>query len=409
MPAIRKVVHGDSNPGTGIAGCCARAASGHAAAPPSAASNSRRPMVTVIRSSRARCVKGTIPRHERVVLTARQQHPHSWHFRAGGGAVHSINSGLIHCNKRSRDCDDLPQQKTAGRYEDGWPSPATIVGENKIGQTVDIVIFGRLAHSNRDKRIEGTMTEQLLERVAIVTGASNGIGRGIAEALAAAGAKTALAARRTEMLVEVASGIRNAGGTALPMTTDVTREDQVVQLFKKTYETYGRVDILVNNAGVPTHVPIEDITLKYWQEVLDVNLTAAFLCSREAIKIMKSQTPQGGRIINIGSVSAKTPRPDSLPYTATKFALQGMTHQLTMDGRKYGVVASILHPGATLSSFSTRRGRTKAGPGATPDDYVMAAEDVAKVVVLMCSLPPAVNLYQAIFLPNHMRSFIGRG
>jgi NADP-dependent 3-hydroxy acid dehydrogenase YdfG len=222
------------------------------------------------------------------------------------------------------------------------------------------------------------MTEQLLERVAIVTGASNGIGRGIAEALAAAGAKTALAARRTEMLVEVASGIRNADGTALPVTTDVTREDQVVQLFKKTCETYGRVDILVNNAGVPTHVPIEDITLKYWQEVLDVNLTAAFLCSREAIKIMKSQTPQGGRIINIGSVSAKTPRPDSLPYTAT-------------------------------SSFSTRRGRTTAGPGTTPDDYVMAAEDVAKVVVLMCGLPPEVNLYEATILPNHMRSFIGRG
>jgi NADP-dependent 3-hydroxy acid dehydrogenase YdfG len=214
--------------------------------------------------------------------------------------------------------------------------------------------------------------------VAIVTGASNGIGRGIAEALAAAGAKTALAARRTEMLVEVASGIRNADGTALPVTSDVTREDQVVQLFKKTCETYGRVDILVNNAGVPTHVPIEDITLKYWQEVLDVNLTAAFLCSREAIKIMKSQTPQGGRIINIGSVSAKTPRPDSLPYTAT-------------------------------SSFSTRRGGTTAGPGTTPDDYVMAAEDVAKVVVLMCGLPPEVNLYEATILPNHMRSFIGRG
>lgn len=257
--------------------------------------------------------------------------------------------------------------------------------------------------------MEGTMTKQLLDRVAIVTGASNGIGRGIAEALGAAGAKTALAARRTEMLVEVASGIRSAGGTALPVTTDVTREEQVAQLFRKTCETYGRIDVLVNNAGVPTHVPIEDITLRYWQEVLDVNLTAAFLCSREAVKIMKSQTPQGGRIINIGSVSAKTPRADSLPYTATKFALQGMTHQLTMDGRKYGVVASILHPGATLSSFSTRRGRTKAGPGATPDDYVMAAEDVAKIVVLMCSLPPEVNLYEATILPNHMRSFIGRG
>src|SRR6266478_883091 len=253
------------------------------------------------------------------------------------------------------------------------------------------------------------MTKQLADRVAIVTGASNGLGRGIAEALAAAGAKTVLAARRTELLEDVASGIRHAGGTALPVPTDVPREDQIARLFVKTHESYGRLDILVNNAGVPTHVPTEDITLEYWQEVLDVNITAAFLCSREAIRIMKGQVPQGGRIINVGSVSAKTPRPDSLPYTTTKFALQGMTHQLTMNGRKYGVVASIIHPGATLSSFSTRRGRTKAGPGAAPDDYVMAAEDVAKVVVLMAALPAEVNLYEATILPNHMRSFIGRG
>jgi NAD(P)-dependent dehydrogenase (short-subunit alcohol dehydrogenase family) len=253
------------------------------------------------------------------------------------------------------------------------------------------------------------MIKQLTDRVAVVTGASSGLGRGIAEGLAAAGAKTVLAARRTDLLEEVASAIGDAGGTALPVTTDVTREEQVVRLFGRTHDAYGRVDVLVNNAGVPTHVPTEDIALSYWQEVLDVNLTAAFLCSREAIKIMKSQAPQGGRIINIGSVSTKTPRPDSLPYTATKFALQGMTHQLTMDGRKYGVVASIIHPGATLSSFSTRRGRAKAGPGATPDDYVMAPEDVAKIVVLMCGLPPEVNLYEATILPNHMRSFIGRG
>jgi NAD(P)-dependent dehydrogenase (short-subunit alcohol dehydrogenase family) len=187
------------------------------------------------------------------------------------------------------------------------------------------------------------------------------------------------------------------------------QEGQIVALFAKTMETYARLDILVNNAGVPTHINIEDISLAYWREVLDINITAAFLCCREAIKIMKDQTPQGGRIINMGSVSAKTPRPDSLPYTTTKFAIQGMTHQLTMDGRKYGVVASIIHPGATLSSFSTRRGRTKAGPGATPDDYIMAAEDVAKVAVLMATLPPEVNLYEATILPNHMRSFIGRG
>ena len=253
------------------------------------------------------------------------------------------------------------------------------------------------------------MAGQLHDKVAIVTGASNGIGRGIAETFAAEGAKTVLVARRASVLEEVASGIRAGGGQALPAPTDLTQEDQVVALFAKVKEAFGRLDILVNNAGVPTHINTEDITLQYWREVLDINITAAFLCSREAVRIMKEQTPQGGRIINMGSVSAKTPRPDSLPYTTTKFAIQGMTHQLTMDGRKHNIVASIIHPGATLSSFSTRRGRMTSGAGKTPDDYVMAAEDVAKVAVLMCALPGEVNLYEATILPNHMRSFIGRG
>jgi NAD(P)-dependent dehydrogenase (short-subunit alcohol dehydrogenase family) len=253
------------------------------------------------------------------------------------------------------------------------------------------------------------MARQLQDRVAIVTGASNGIGRAIAETFAAQGAKTVLVARRAQLLDEAACAIRSLGGEALPVPTDVTQEDEVTALFAKVTKTYGRLDILVNNAGVAAHINTEDISLDYWREVLDINITAAFLCCREAIRIMKDQTPQGGRIINMGSVSAKTPRPDSLPYTTTKFAIQGMTHQLTMDGRKHGIVASIIHPGATLSSFSTRRGRTKAGAGATPDDYVMAADDVAKVAVLMSALPPEVNLYEATILPNHMRSFIGRG
>jgi NAD(P)-dependent dehydrogenase (short-subunit alcohol dehydrogenase family) len=253
------------------------------------------------------------------------------------------------------------------------------------------------------------MAGQLAGKVAIVTGASNGIGRGIAETFAAEGAKTVLAARRAALLDEVAGGIRAKGGEALPVPTDLTQEDAVIALFAAAKKAYGRLDVLVNNAGIATHKNTEDITLQYWREALDINLTAAFLCSREAIRIMKEQTPRGGRIINIGSVSAKTPRPDSLPYTATKFALQGMTHQLTMDGRKHDIVASIIHPGATLSSFTTRRGRSQAGPGATPEDYVMAAEDVAKVAVLMASLPGEVNLYEATILPNHMRSFIGRG
>jgi NAD(P)-dependent dehydrogenase (short-subunit alcohol dehydrogenase family) len=253
------------------------------------------------------------------------------------------------------------------------------------------------------------MGTQLQNKIAIVTGASNGIGRGIAETFAAEGAKTVLVARRKELLDEVAAGIKARGGEALPVVADLTREDAVTALFATVAKTYRRLDVLVNNAGIATHRNTEDITLDYWREALDINITAAFLCAREAIRMMKAQDPKGGRIINIGSVSAKTPRPDSLPYTVTKFGLQGMTHQLTMDGRKHNIVASILHPGATLSSFTSRRGRAKAGPGDTPEDYVMTAEDVAKVAVLMASLPPEVNLYEATILPNHMRSFIGRG
>jgi NAD(P)-dependent dehydrogenase (short-subunit alcohol dehydrogenase family) len=253
------------------------------------------------------------------------------------------------------------------------------------------------------------MSKQLHDKVAIVTGASNGIGRAIAEAFAAQGAKTVLVARRAGLLHEVAAGIVSRGGEALPAPADLTQEAAVTALFATVQKTYGRLDVLVNNAGIATHRNTEDITLEYWREALDINITAPFLCSREAIRIMKAQTPPGGRIVNIGSISAKTPRPDSLPYTTTKFALQGMTHQLTMDGRKHNIVASIIHPGATLSSFTTRTGRTEAGAGEKPEDYVMAAEEIARVAVLMAALPAEVNLYEATILPNHQRSFIGRG
>jgi NAD(P)-dependent dehydrogenase (short-subunit alcohol dehydrogenase family) len=253
------------------------------------------------------------------------------------------------------------------------------------------------------------MSKQLQDKIAIVTGASNGIGRGIAETFAAEGAKTVLVARRAELLDEVAAGIKARGGEALPVPTDLTQEDAVIALFATVRNAYRRLDVLVNNAGIATHMNTEDMTLEYWRAALDINITAPFLCSREAIRIMKAQEPKGGRIINVGSISAKTPRPDSLPYTTTKFGLQGMTHQLTMDGRKHNIVASIIHPGSTLSSFITRTGRTEAGAGERPEDYVMAAEDIAKVAVLMAALPPEVNLYEATILPNHARSFIGRG
>ncbi len=170
-------------------------------------------------------------------------------------------------------------------------------------------------------------------------------------------------ARRAELLDEVAAGIKAKGGEALALPADLTKEDAIIALFKKTVDTFGRLDVLVNNAGIATNKNTEDITLDYWNEALAINITAPFLCAREAIRIMKAQEPKGGRIINVGSVSAKTPRPDSIPYTVTKFGLQGMTHQLTMDGRKHNIVSSIIHPGATMSSFSTRRGRTKPGYG----------------------------------------------
>ena len=239
--------------------------------------------------------------------------------------------------------------------------------------------------------------KQLQDRVAIVTGASSGIGKAIAENFAAEGAKTVLVARRKEVLDGIVAEIRGMGGAAVAAAADVTKEADVDALFAKVVKAHGRVDIVVNNAGVAAGKP-------------NANMTSVFLMGRAAVKQMKAQTPQGGRIINMGSVSAKTPRPNSIAYTATKFAVQGMTHQLTMDGRKYGVVSSVIHPGATLSAFSQRRGRTKAGWGPNPDDdYIMAAEDVARVALLMASLPPEVNLYEGTILPNTMRSFIGRG
>jgi NAD(P)-dependent dehydrogenase (short-subunit alcohol dehydrogenase family) len=245
-------------------------------------------------------------------------------------------------------------------------------------------------------------------RAILVTGASRGIGRATALAFAARGDRVAVHHRGS---AEEAGAVLAAlpGPGHVVVQADITDPAQARRMVDEAAVRLGGLDVLVNNAGIATHMNTEDITLKYWRDALDINITAPFLCSREAIRIMKAQTPKGGRIINIGSISAKTPRPDSLPYTTTKFGLQGMTHQLTMDGRKHNIVASIIHPGSTLSSFVTRTGRTKAGPGEKPEDYVMAAEDIAKVAVLMAALPPEVNLYEATILPNHARSFIGRG
>lgn len=245
---------------------------------------------------------------------------------------------------------------------------------------------------------------QLQDRVAIVTGASAGLGRGIAEVFAAEGAKVVLAARRKPVLDEAAAAIAKQGGSALAVAADVTREADVVALFKAAKDKFGRVDILVNNAGIPNLKPTDEMSLADWQSIVDVNLTAAFLCSREALKIMKPQG--GGRIVSIGSISAWSARANAIGYNATKAGLEGLTRSLTLDGRGYGVVASIIHPGATASGFTKGR---QPGPGATPQEYLMSPEHIARVAVLMCSLPPEVNLFEATVLPNQQPSFIGRG
>ncbi len=217
---------------------------------------------------------------------------------------------------------------------------------------------------------------ELDDRVAVVTGASGGLGRAIAEAFAEAGAKTVIAARRADKLAEVADGIAAAGGTALPVTCDVTVASDVAGLFATVDEAYGRVDVLVNNAGITTKIATEDIPLEVWKNVLDVNITGAFQCAREALTRMKRQG--GGRIINIGSISAKTPRPDSAPYTTTKHALEGLTRSLALDGRAHGIAASIIHLGATWTGQGF--GSMRAGE-ARPDVDWMDASDVARIAV----------------------------
>jgi NAD(P)-dependent dehydrogenase (short-subunit alcohol dehydrogenase family) len=246
---------------------------------------------------------------------------------------------------------------------------------------------------------------ELDDRVAVVTGASGGLGRAIAEAFGAAGARTVVAARRPDKVAEVADGITTAGGTALAVPCDVTEESDGVALFAATNEAYGRVDVLVNNAGITVKIPTEEIPLEVWRNVLDVNITGPFLCAREAIKSMKRTG--GGRIINIGSISAKTPRPHGAPYATTKLALEGLTRSISLDGREHGIAASIIHLGATF----TGQGFGSSLPNETRSDDAIQlhAADVARIAVMMAALPAEATVFDLTVLPVAQPSFIGRG
>jgi NAD(P)-dependent dehydrogenase (short-subunit alcohol dehydrogenase family) len=244
--------------------------------------------------------------------------------------------------------------------------------------------------------------------VAIVTGGGSGIGAATALGLAAAGWHVVLAGRRREALQAVVE--QDDDGRLHPVPTDVTDETSVRALFDTAVDTYGRVDLLFNNAGsFGTAREVGDIPLEQWQAVVAVNLTGVFLCTREAFRVMRSQQPQGGRIINNGSISAQVPRPLSAAYTATKHAVSGLTKSTSLDGRPYGIACGQVDVGnaATDMTEAMAEGVRQADGSIRPEPR-MAVEDVARAVVYMSSLPLEANVANMTVLATAM-PYIGRG
>jgi NAD(P)-dependent dehydrogenase (short-subunit alcohol dehydrogenase family) len=249
-------------------------------------------------------------------------------------------------------------------------------------------------------------------KVAIVTGAGSGIGRVSAIALMREGYTLALAGRRRELLQETADIAHSSvpGSEAIVISTDVAEPDSVRELFSQTKASFGRLDLLFNNAGVfGPKVSLEEISYAQWRSVVEINLTGAMLCTQEAFRMMKAQQPMGGRIINNGSVSATTPRPDSAPYTATKHAMTGLTKSTSLDGRKYNIACGQIDVGnaATDLTKDMQTGMPQAD-GSVIAEATMDAEDVARAVVYMASLPLQANVQFMTVMASAM-PFVGRG
>ena len=245
-------------------------------------------------------------------------------------------------------------------------------------------------------------------KVAVVTGAGTGIGRAAVLSLHRAGWRMVLAGRRREPLEETAA--MAGGGDMLVVPTDVADPDQVHALFARIGEAMGRLDLLFNNAGMGTpQVPMEDLAVEDWKRVVDVNLTGSFLCAREAIAIMKSQTPKGGRIINNGSVSAHAPRPDTVAYTATKHAITGLTKSIALDGRKHDIACSQVDIG---NADTPMAGRMKHGVpqanGGIMAEAVMDPEHCGEMIAHIAALPPETNVLFVTIMATKM-PFVGRG
>jgi NAD(P)-dependent dehydrogenase (short-subunit alcohol dehydrogenase family) len=247
-------------------------------------------------------------------------------------------------------------------------------------------------------------------KVAIVTGAGSGIGKATSVTLLKNGYSVALAGRRADAL---GAAIREAGADgagALAVPTDVGDAASVRTLFARTMERFGRLDLLFNNAGTGAPgIPLEDLTFEQWQNVVNVNLTGVFLCTQEAIRIMKAQTPRGGRIINNGSISAHTPRPNSAPYTATKHAVTGLTKATALDGRKHDIACGQIDIGNALTEMAARMAKgVPQANGTVAVEPLMDVQRVADAVLHMASLPLDANVLFLTIMATKM-PFVGRG
>jgi len=245
-------------------------------------------------------------------------------------------------------------------------------------------------------------------KVAIVTGAGSGIGQAVATALLEDGYHVVFAGRRLETLSKSAE--RSPRGRTLLVPTDVTEPGSVRALFARTKERFGRLDVLFNNAGVGAPaIPLEDLSFEQWRRVVDTSLTGAFLCTQEAFKLMKSQRPRGGRIINNGSISAYAPRPNSAPYTAAKHAITGLTKAASLDGRKYDIACGQIDIGNAATEMTARmtKGIIQAD-GRIAVEPRMDVQCVADAVLMMARLPLHANVQSMTILATKM-PFVGRG
>ena len=248
------------------------------------------------------------------------------------------------------------------------------------------------------------------DRVAVVTGAGTGVGKAVTLAFLKDGYRVALAGRRKEMLEQAAQEAGPAGTNALIVPTDVARPEAVKALFARAKDQFGRLDVLFNNAGGNAPgVPFEDLEYEKWQAVVDVNLTGMFLCAQAAFRMMKDQDPRGGRIINNGSISAHTPRPGSVPYTATKHGVTGLTKTISLDGRNYDIACGQIDIGNAATPMTERMAKgVRQANGTLAPEPRMDAAHVGSAVLYMANLPLDVNVQFMTIMATKM-PFVGRG